>query len=35
MGNLIGAAAGLLWQCAVVVVDVIIHGAGVVGSVGH
>jgi len=34
MGNLIGAAVSCLWQAVVIVADVIIHGAGIVGGLG-
>ena len=34
MGNLIGVAVSSLWQAAVFVTDVIVYGAGIVGSVG-
>ena len=34
MGNLIGVVVSSLLQAAVFVVDVITHGAGVVGSIG-
>ncbi len=34
MGSLIGVAVSCLWQAAVVVADVIVYGAGVMGSVG-
>ena len=34
MGSLVGLAVSSLWQAAVVVVDVIVYGAGVAGSVG-
>ena len=33
MGDLIGAASGLAWQCALVVADVLIHGFGVAGMI--
>ena len=34
MGSLLGFAVSSLWQAAVIAADVIMYGAGVVGSVG-
>ncbi len=34
MGALIGAAVSIAWECAVAVVDVIVHGFGVCGAIG-
>ena len=34
IGSLIGATVSCLWQSSIVVVDVIVHGAGITGCVG-
>ena len=34
IGSLIGATVSCLWQAVLVAADVIVHGAGMVGSMG-
>ena len=34
MESLIGATVSCIWHTALIVADVVVHGAGIVGSIG-